>query len=115
MSQCDRCCGCGNDVTDKKTNRRLLRSSKSQHVFSLWKAFVTHLDHSCNLGEGFEYMCRSCFSAFERYADLQKKIENNLVKYFDEQSTTPKRIKLDPSPVMLSTDSSASSSPAVGV
>ena len=33
----DYCCGCCNDLTKKKKERRILSSAKSQHVFSLWK------------------------------------------------------------------------------
>ncbi len=120
MSHCDYCFGCGNDITNKRNERRLLSTGKSQHVLSLWKAFVAHLDYSdSEAGDG--YICRSCFSAYERYIALQNKIESNLIKYFDKfdaGQATPKRIKLDtPSsgPLIIPSHPSTSSSPDVGV
>ncbi len=84
------CYGCGIDVTEKKTERRLLCTSKSLPVLTLWKSFLD------NLGDG--YMCRNCFSAYERYINLQKKIEEKLHKALEKINDitpgTPKRLRL---------------------
>ena len=73
----DYCCGCGNDVTEKRNKRRLLSSAKSQHVLSVWNGFLDKF--SVSLGElSPGYLCKSCFSTYERYINLQRSIEENL-------------------------------------
>ena len=91
----DFCNGCGIDVTEKKTERRLLSTAKSLPVLTLWKAFLENLGSLGDLPVG--YMCRNCFSAYEQYINLQKNIEGKLHKALEKTNTTsgtPKRMRL---------------------
>ena len=78
--------GCGIDVTEKKTERSI---AKSLPVLTLWKAFLE------NLGDFASWI--NCFSAYERYINLQKSIEGKLHKALEKINTTsgtPKRMRL---------------------
>ena len=91
----DYCCGCGNDVTEKRNKRRLLSSAKSQHVLSVWNGFLDKF--SVSLGElSPGYLCRSCFSTYERYINLQRSIEENLENALEAvEKSTPKKSSWD--------------------
>ena len=120
MVEC--CYGCGIDVTEERTERRLLCTSKSLPVLTLWKSFLD------NLGDSpVGYMCRNCFSAYERYINLQKNIEEKLHKALEKiyniiTPGTPKRLRLANSEgpsvvtsVLPASAPSSSASPDVGV
>ena len=117
----DLCHGCGVDVTGGKNERRLLSTSKSEHVLKVWKALLGSLD--LDLGdEPLGYMCRSCFSAYERLMSLQNNIGEKLNKaielQYSPQGGSSKRIRLETSQRVLfqrPPAASSSTSPDVGV
>ena len=86
------CLGCGEDIGGQSSNRRSLNSSS--RVQDVWKQlFQKKLEEkSIDLGLGdvllseVILMCRSCFSAFERFSKLQQSIETNLNAFVDKLS-----------------------------
>lgn len=114
----DYCYGCGIDITQDKTRRRL-NTTKSKLVLTCWKAFVTKLNADTSTISLSGFICRSCFSTYERYISIQNKLENNIGKFLDKvvvPHSSPKRMRIESAsvPVLLS-QPSASSSPDVGV
>ena len=116
----DYCHGCGVDTTALK-NRRLLSTVKSRHLLHAWSAFISSADVS--IGDSpLGYLCRSCVSAFGRFADLQRELTDNLDRALDQlpnlTKCTSKRMRLDGSHApyhLQETASSSSTSPNVGV
>ena len=102
------CYGCGSDI-EKNYDRRLLDVPKSKHVLSLWKSLV-----DVSVVPGF--MCRGCFSTYERYIALKEKIEANLAKAIDKiPSGQPKRMRLQSSISASTSYPSPTHSPDVGI
>lgn len=92
------CFGCGSDLSGRPTDRRRLASPSSTKVVLQWKQLVlqdngyceSELDHLIT-GDGTPEqsgkMCRKCFAAYERLADLTTTLRNNLYKFLDDAST----------------------------
>ena len=82
------CVGCGDDITKKASNRRSLVGDKSAKVLNVWRAFLeTQEGEEIEMEDIINFiaihdskMCRSCYSAFERYDKLHDTIQANLIK-----------------------------------
>ena len=85
------CLGCGVDITDKATNRRSLQGAAAKKVVAVWKSFIELFaeesgpDVDCDsliTGDGDQAhagkMCRTCYSAYERYIVLQQTMKEKL-------------------------------------
>ena len=73
------CCGCGDDLAKRGSDRRSLKTSKAVCVLSVWRNWLQKLgredQEQKHLQEdGDLLMCRKCFSAFERYYKLEEEI-----------------------------------------
>ena len=85
------CLGCGIDITNKATNRRNLQGAAAKKVVAVWKSFIelfaeeTGPNIDCDsviTGDGDQAhegkMCRTCYSAYERYIALQQTMKEKL-------------------------------------
>ncbi len=91
MASEQQCRGCGRDVLKWKAGRRLLFSEKSIDIYTLWKNLVVKYETGFgHTTAGF--LCRSCFSSYDRFLKHKKEIEENLEKAI---AANPKRIRLE--------------------
>ena len=124
------CFGCGSDVTDDNRKRKLC--PKSNHVLTCWMdcykkvagSSPTNALSSSSSSSSSWYMCRQCFSTYEKYIVLQLKIQKNIVHFLDKvnvpQSTIynpppSKRMRASSSVPVVLCPPSTSSSPDVRV
>lgn len=87
------CLGCGSDIAGKPADRRALNVSGSAHVATVWKTFIKNvgqqdvedIDNILSGGDSHRVpkMCRTCYSAYERYSKLYDTIQENLKKAAD--------------------------------
>ena len=90
------CLGCGEDLCDKSSDRRRLTTTDAgRHVILSLKPILekklraeTSVGIDCDdLVDDIDLMCRSCFSAYERYSKLLTNIEKNLDTVIEKVST----------------------------
>ena len=86
------CCGCGDDLAKRGSDRRSLKTSKAVCVLSVWRNWLQKLgredQEQKHLQEdGDLLMCRKCFSAFERYYKLEEEIRTKLLRSFKDEVT----------------------------
>ena len=100
------CLGCGVDVADKATNRRNLQGAAAKKVLAVWKSFIQLVaeesgsDVDCDSlisGDGDQAhagkMCRTCYSAYERYIVLQQTMKEKLMSAINVLSPVTCRTK----------------------
>lgn len=123
------CLGCGSDLTNKQADRRNIASNNV--VVDLWKDFIidasdeeSDFSPDSMLTEN-QCMCRSCFSAYTRYNDMQKRIKDNIMHVLEtlpqfarkkqrSDSSVTDAVPSSSTPLMASSLTSAAS-PDVGV
>ena len=74
------CFGCGNSHIDTSNRRRMNTTDAGKAVRKIWEEFINdeETDEAMSLDATAGYMCRSCFSAFERLNSLRNSIKVNL-------------------------------------
>lgn len=107
------CLGCGEDIKDRRDDRRALQGSvEAERVVKAWRSMLEMLQ--CDAEERLcadslisedvskEKMCRMCFSSFGRYFKLNSTLQEKLIKAVRSQvqnqaqeSVSRKRPRLD--------------------
>ena len=87
------CIGCGSDIAGKPANRRALNVSGSAHIATVRKTLIKNvgelddedIDNILSGGDSHRVpkMCKTCYSAYERYSKVYETIQENLKKAAD--------------------------------
>lgn len=90
------CVACGEDLSEKQSGRRALNSAGSVRVVQVWRDLLKKLGEERREEELLEagckiYMCRKCFSSYERYSKLGESIEEQLLSTLDSSRSKQKR------------------------
>ena len=132
------CLGCGEEVSNRASDRRNLSSEPSKQVLRIWESFVARkLEKEAMEAERFiksiidnHRMCRKCYSAYDRLNKLQNGIEDSLDEALDVLLPTPRRKRQNsphsvntevpkskrlPLPPLVAADSASGKSPVVTV
>ena len=81
------CIGCGDYLSWKPKERRIVVSESSKPILEVWKALIIQevneeeIENVDQFVEGVindHRICRKCFYAYERFLKLQKSLEDNL-------------------------------------
>ena len=83
------CVGCGDNISNRTSDRRNLLSDSSKSVVMVWKDIVLKKlrSHGMEAEECSTFiqtlqdkhrMCRTCFSAIERFMKLKGSVEKNI-------------------------------------
>lgn len=93
------CLGCGEDITNRKDDRRVLQgSAEAQTVVHAWQGLLELIEFDEEedrlIAEALiaedvsqEKMCRKCFSGFGRYMRLQSTLKASILKAVHSQVT----------------------------
>lgn len=91
------CLGCGEDITNRKDDRRVLQgSAEAQTVVHAWQGLLELIEFDEEedrlIAEALiaedvsqEKMCRKCFSGFGRYMRLQSTLKASILKAVHSQ------------------------------
>lgn len=91
------CLGCGEDLTNRASDRRALQGPPAEEVVDAWKAVFENVQVDVDEEErlcvdtllaGVEVpgkMCRKCFSGYERFAKLHKTLHDNVARAIESQ------------------------------
>ena len=90
------CTGCGEDLAERQSGRRALNGPGAVKVVQVWRELLLKLGRAEREGELLEagdkiYMCRKCFSSYERYSKLGVDIEGKLLNTLDTSSNSSQK------------------------
>ena len=82
----DFCFGCGNSHIDTSNRRCMNTTDAGKAVKKIWEVFINdeETNEAMSLDATAGYMCRSCFSAFERLNSLRNSIKVNLRMFLNK-------------------------------
>ena len=100
QTDCVLCLGCGEVITSRTTDRRVLQGTSVEHVVSVWRAMLENAQADVDEGQvdadvilsgggvpsKAGKMCRKCFAAYDRYHKLHETLQINLAKAVGTQS-----------------------------